>query len=122
MRRPPGSTQTDALLPYPTLFLSVAEGVGEEPVGVGPVPHHDPVVAAAVPQQADHRPPRLAPDHGIGPRSVAHTSELQSLMRRPYADFCLSQKQTTRPSPAQSARPETTRHNKIRNDHTTPTQ
>src|SRR3546814_9175142 len=31
----------------------------------------------------------LRAELGIGPRSAEHTSELQSLMRTSYADFCL---------------------------------
>src|SRR3546814_15645968 len=81
IRRPPRSTRTDTLFPYPTLFRSeVLERVQ--------------FLADA--DQLD----RPAGDgaHGQGGaalsmrRSEEHTSELQSLMRISYAVFCLKKK------------------------------
>src|SRR3546814_7662702 len=98
IRRPPRSTRTDTLLPYPTLFrsfsgrrrlrrlllrrerrmhdLAVADdaGVGDDLV----FPVHRKLLAVLVDQQLD--------------RSEEHTSELQSLMRISYAVFCLKKK------------------------------
>src|SRR3546814_10338198 len=90
IRRPPRSTRTDTLFPYPTLFRSTAHSAAsvrcrERSTG-----------------QADSRAARrpVAPTgraRGRGRRERAvrseeHTSELQSLMRISYADFCLKKK------------------------------
>src|SRR3546814_9501917 len=100
-RRPPRSTRTDTLFPYPTLFRSpvaAAAGIrrrtGLAGGGAG-------AVAAAVHRSTDlsagaravaalpgRVPLRLAACH----RSEEHTSELQSLMRISYAVFCLKKK------------------------------
>src|SRR3546814_2199492 len=105
MRRPPGSTRTDTLFPYTTLFRS--HGVGGCRGGVA-VPvlqqrpdqqHPRPARSRAVvagelgPRDADDRHLR----HLEGTRllrSEEHTSELQSLMRISYAVFCLKKKNT----------------------------
>src|SRR3546814_6287527 len=100
-RRPPRSTRTDTLFPYPTLFRSTgtAEAQVDDLGDVGVVRYagnlaargpDDRVgdvtgVAAAVPEHA-HRQDR----------SEEHTSELQSLMRISYAVFCLKKKKTKR--------------------------
>src|SRR3546814_8749426 len=87
IRRPPRSTRTDTLLPYTTLFRS-AEGfgvvllpdedrVGEQHVDRDDVVHHVPFRLGLLAQLA---------------RSEEHTSELQTLMRIPYAVFCLKKK------------------------------
>src|SRR3546814_18987222 len=80
IRLPPRSTRTDTLFPYTTLFRS------------GPPPHGcatgrimfaiHPPTATRVPYRA-HIPSR---------RSEEQTSELQSLMRNSFADFCLKKK------------------------------
>src|SRR3546814_10672542 len=87
-RRPPGSTRTDPLFPYTTLFRSdrrlcgAAEGAPlwllrrRHQWGQRGGPHH-------------HRD-----DLGVG-RSEEHTSELQSLMRISSAVFCLKTNTTT---------------------------
>src|SRR3546814_10887609 len=92
IRRPPGSTRSDSLFPYTTLFRS------DQPVGKGIVGVVDDkaivlgntsfleeydVDLGALAEAAD----RLRAD-----RSEAHTSELQSLMRISYAVFCLKKK------------------------------
>src|SRR3546814_8996632 len=94
-RRPPRSTRTDPLLPYTTLFRSVARETGGAPHAaarlerdartttderrrpVGECPCRDSSAAA-------HLPARTARC-----RSEEHTSELRSLMRISYAVFCL---------------------------------
>src|SRR3546814_3573179 len=110
--RPPRSTRTGTLLPYPTLVRSRASAALRH--RDRRFPHLRAPVAAA-PQRG--RPPRL-PRRGrrrhdrhivIGPRparprrSEEHTSELQSLMRISYAVFCLKKKTNhntnTHPSP-----------------------
>src|SRR3546814_20267943 len=81
IRRPPRSTRTDTLFPYPTLFRS--------PFGT---------VALSFLLQATPAMSRCA--QGVlltkrcrnWARSEEHTSELQSLMRITYAVFCLKKK------------------------------
>src|SRR3546814_7808007 len=75
-RRPPRSTRTDTLCPYTTLFRSPAPGAGDllsNPEIFDLFTHYyDTAFRSA--------------------RSEEHTSELQSLMRISYADFCLKKK------------------------------
>src|SRR3546814_6155828 len=96
IRRPPRSTRTDTLFPDTTLFRSEpahrvrvrsallpgrlagpSRAAGDVPRGAAPPP----------------RPPaglrRPAPLPRVELRSEEHTSELQSLMRKSYAVFCL---------------------------------
>src|SRR3546814_9223516 len=106
IRRPPRSTRTDTLFPYPTLVRS-QEGAhlqvlldghfAEHVVDLGHVADaaaHDaarrpagdvPVVEADLPAAQSEQP-----EDGL--RSEEHTSELQSLMRISYAVCCLQQK------------------------------
>src|SRR3546814_1194224 len=120
MRRPPISTRTDTLFPYTTLFRSaggmLAETtetrVGVEPSAaveidlrnVGPVAGrvvwigegkfgiafdrqiNPQVVRRQVATQSD------LPPHLRRTRSEEHTSELQTLMRNTYAEFCMKKK------------------------------
>src|SRR3546814_8877874 len=89
LRRPPRSTRTDTLFPYPTLFRSsMREG-------------RAPRQAPAAPLQNDRALTRTTCGSAwtsarnaasIGWRSEEHTSELQSLMRISYAVFCLQKK------------------------------
>src|SRR3546814_5220888 len=88
IRRPPRSTRTYTLFPYTTLFRS-------DP---GPAPQvPDWLLASeyAVLLFADRRSfawewlRRSAPYPAAWRRSEEHTSELQSLMRRSHAVFCL---------------------------------
>src|SRR3546814_7830808 len=95
IRRPPRSTLTDTLFPYPTLFRSseirasdllvldksgkVLEGEGEAEA-----------TAFYIHSRIHHANPRAA--LGAVKRSEEHTSELQSLMRISYAVFCLKKK------------------------------
>src|SRR3546814_6361687 len=86
IRRPPRSTRTDTLFPYTTLFRSGRDRPRQGAVdrrhrpgkGAAEIGRAARAAAAAV-----RRRPRLR--H----RSEEHTSELQSLMRKSYAVFCL---------------------------------
>src|SRR3546814_5980264 len=93
IRRPPRSTRTDTLFPYTTLFRS---------------PGHPPVhdieldIDALKLQWKDRKAvtePTVGPDLAQLERSEEHTSALQSLMRTPYAVFCLKKKQWRRKPP-----------------------
>src|SRR3546814_1389279 len=105
IRRPPRSTRTDTLFPYPTLFRSAAKLSRRYRAA----PHRDAQPGADVRAgEADRRIGRAYPrkpvlaagagdpgglclgDHAR--RSEEHTSELQSLMRISYAVFCLKKK------------------------------
>src|SRR3546814_9312892 len=102
LRPPPISTRPDPLVPYTTLFRSVLrrpepqQYIGAldrrlRPVDpdrldrIGTLPTNPSRVRKA------HRDP-VERERG---RSEEHTSELQSLMRRSYAVFCLKKKTTT---------------------------
>src|SRR3546814_7574718 len=102
IRRPPRSTRTDTLFPYPTLFRSddggprhqpeLSESVAYDPELDAPddlaLLNDDDDLPLPLPGQLDpamQRTARLA-------RSEEHTSELQSLMRISYAVFCLKKK------------------------------
>src|SRR3546814_17552603 len=84
IRRPPGSTRTDTLFPYSTLFRS-------------PRPGRFSILPPTVPspEARDHASGAGKPASAAGGRrSEEHTSELQSLMRISYAVFCLQKKHT----------------------------
>src|SRR3546814_5837879 len=91
IRRPPRCTRTDTLFPYSTLVRSHAlwsEGM----VWCSPERHGQ--ITGIMKAQIDHLPLEfggMRPTQGPGgsQRSEEHTSELQSLMRRSYAAFCL---------------------------------
>src|SRR3546814_3779644 len=93
LRRPPIATRTVTLFPYTPLFRS---GFGMACTGLG-------MIAASF---ADSLA-AIVIFYGIGigvgvgfayvpaiGRSEEHTSELQSIMRISYADFCLKKKET----------------------------
>src|SRR3546814_5330167 len=102
VRRPPKSTRTGTLVPYPTLFRSPLERDPRDP-------RARPAVAG---RRSHHRrtaarlDPRVDRAHGarggrVNPgaivfdgalRSEEHTSELQLLMRISYAVLCLKRK------------------------------
>src|SRR3546814_4718916 len=96
-RRPPRSTRTDTLFPYTTLFRSRSAPRTRNTPPPRPVPQAGTRAArsgggAAGPStSAGGRSCRSR-----GRRSEEHTSELQSLMRISYADFCLKKKKKTR--------------------------
>src|SRR3546814_1297656 len=127
IRRPPRSTRTYTLFPYPTLFRSVRRGRRDDPApflrlherhrGTIQIPgriHVDPddrfeflgrkildsgdMLDAGVGDQ-DIRPSQLivATLHHRRDRSEEHTSELQSLMRISYAVFCWKKTNKTKP-------------------------
>src|SRR3546814_5636860 len=107
IRRPPRSTRTDTLFPYTTLFRSAAPAPPEgarRPVRGGLLvgwiarrslrPPRQPAARSDV---VDLRlgDARMAPlgrawHRRLDGRSEEHTSELQSLMRKPYAVFWLN--------------------------------
>src|SRR3546814_9912174 len=106
LRRPPRSTRTCTLFPYTTLFRSIALDVGRRAYAGVPCWHTaerwltwDVQVAYAL--HYDRIRPLIGA-HGTSRksdialktlvRSEEHTSELQSLMRRSYAVFCLKKK------------------------------
>src|SRR3546814_2615431 len=83
LRRPPGSTRTDTLFPYTTLFRSGLRLWCRVEPPVGP---------AAGRERQGLRCLLLGRGYrvgGRGRRSEEHTSELQSLMRISYDVFCL---------------------------------
>src|SRR3546814_5240915 len=112
-----GSTRTDTLSPYTTLFRSGGAGPGEyddvdDPAGrtlrrrvddagnavqgqSRPARPGAGLVARAI-EAARPRLPRDARSDAVSAiptsRSEEHTSELQSLMRNSYAVFCLKKK------------------------------
>src|SRR3546814_7131695 len=115
IRRPPRSTRTDTLFPYPTLFRSdrcqqrrqaelkdtkkvevLARRIHRRQRGLtGP-----PGLKAAqqrAQQHREHARQHEPPADAVQPRkrSEEHTSELQSLMRISYAVFCLTKKTHT---------------------------
>src|SRR3546814_3829967 len=109
IRRPPGSTRTDTLFPYTTLFRSSnlveADGPSGEPVThdwLGEWPIHCQNSAHAATVEIFGHGGRLTQQKiqlhiaeaiiGQVQRSEEHTSELQSLMRISYAVFCLKKK------------------------------
>src|SRR3546814_3696179 len=107
-RRPPRSTRTDTLFPYPTLFRSMplidrhalrfVDGRGIAMIDMGIVLEVERHLSAII---EPHRHavgrhvldlPQRAVLHA---RSEEHTSELQSLMRISYAVFCLKKKKNS---------------------------
>src|SRR3546814_5395433 len=114
IRRPPRSTRTDTLFPYPTLFRSDNARTGLDGkatrvhfVGIGGVGMSGIAEVLCTlgyevsgSDNADNAVTRrlaslgatIHRGHGAGNRSEEHTSELQSLMRISYAVFCLKKK------------------------------
>src|SRR3546814_5980878 len=102
---PPRSTRTDTLCPYTTLFRArlqrrVLQGGQRRGIGHVGVQHAGRARVLAVNARMDAEGGglqlALALQHLAGEvdqqqvaRSEEHTSELQSLMRTPYAVFCL---------------------------------
>src|SRR3546814_7471533 len=101
-RRPPRSTLTDTRFPYTTLYRSWAgrrqpQGTGlsslnQNALAAGTEEHP----ASACPREYMHSSFRSRAERSellaTQLRSEEHTSELQSLMRSSYADFCLKKK------------------------------
>src|SRR3546814_8973676 len=92
IRRPPRSTRTDTLFPYPTLIRSITSATHS---AMAVQRRYSTSISMRTKRQA---PGRLAKARCITPRSKSqtrseeHTSELQSLMRISYAVFCLKKK------------------------------
>src|SRR3546814_11055338 len=95
LRRPPRLTLTASLVPYPTRFRSndrrdqrredKAEQTDRQQT------HHRRIGLIGL-CQIGREKHRGNPRSGKARRSEEHTSELQSLMRIPYAVFCLKKK------------------------------
>src|SRR3546814_6598950 len=96
IRRPPRSTRTDTLFPYPTLFRSPqpSDRRGAD-CGTGRPASWEPNKRERRRRRpCDARSPGadICRRGGRCGRSEEHTSELQSLMRISYAVFCLKKK------------------------------
>src|SRR3546814_3319289 len=91
IRRPPRSTRTDTLFPYPTLFRSppAEDRLAQPVIELAMEGHGRAGIEVERQQRRAIRPPRPHLDKW---RSEEHTSELQSLMRISYAVFCLEKK------------------------------
>src|SRR3546814_2457719 len=102
VRRPPRSTRTDTLFPYPALVRSLVSRSILNNDLVGPNDFH---ACVSMPEHAAsdvsrdfidtvERAGDWSPEYvpWTADRSEEHTSELQSLMRIPYAVFCLKKK------------------------------
>src|SRR3546814_7680950 len=104
IRRPPRSTRTDTLFPYPTLFRSALSRCRTDRNRLradGYLSAFDQFLMAPLDGLWRHPGADRAGQEGVrrdGPdrhvRSEEHTSELQSLMRISYAVFCLKKKST----------------------------
>src|SRR3546814_1749153 len=101
IRRPPRSTPTDTLFPYTTRFRSTL--YARSPDGgwvrhaamrvLDEAPRPQPAIdCAAVAARCDETVTGVEFYRDLEGRSEEHTSELQSLMRNSYADFCLKKK------------------------------
>src|SRR3546814_8026532 len=94
IRRPPRSTRTDTLFPYPTLFRSDrgrAQARRRQLREQSEARGQDVQLAEGQDHEERHQP---RPAHARIARSEEHTSELQSLMRISYAVFCLKKTKT----------------------------
>src|SRR3546814_4241618 len=105
--RPPRSTRTDTLFPYATLFRSAV--VLDQQVAAVGLAHLGHLAffgaylrqrlqllrKARLPIEARLIGNDLLARAHVQERSEEHTSELQSLMRRSYAVFCLKKKNET---------------------------
>src|SRR3546814_5735968 len=113
IRRPPGSTRTDTLFPYTTLFRS-PDGVvqAERLVALAPGIARPRVLLDDDGGHAKALQPRAQRDAALAAaRSEEHTSALQSLMRISYAVFCLKKKlRPHHPQPSTQKHPQTSTH------------
>src|SRR3546814_4284653 len=82
IRRPPGSTRTDTLFPYATLFRS------EKPLISLQLEKVEKLNFTEFPSSGYER---FVINFHVAREIGRHTSELQSLMRISYAVFCLQQ-------------------------------
>src|SRR3546814_2466766 len=97
--RPPRSTLTDTLCPYPTLFRSDRLIAADVPPGAAWLEDVyngygcNMAIRMAPVREAGLLFDENLPFYGwLAVRSEEHTSELQSLMRISYAVFCLKKK------------------------------
>src|SRR3546814_2962935 len=94
IRRPPRSTRTYTLFPYTTLFRSACFLCLDPAFGEEVVNDESAITVHMIQEDG----PPIVVDYFKGQvseevlRSEEHTSELQSLMRRSYAGFCLKKK------------------------------
>src|SRR3546814_8346478 len=91
IRRPPRSTRTDTLFPYPTLFRSNDSRMFSVSRPIEVVVLNACVTDTKVTLL---RSKASTSNNVTFVRSEEHTSELQSLMRISYAVFCLKKKKT----------------------------
>src|SRR3546814_6856474 len=108
IRRPPRSTRTDTLFPYPTLFRSSQRFLFRYPQRLPLLRCARRSQATRLSHCARHAVPCACPLRRAGhslhrrgslaKRSEEHTSELQSLMRISYAVFCLKKKTSDIPT------------------------
>src|SRR3546814_4423202 len=108
-RRPPRSTRTDTLFPYPTLFRSTSELAVSQAWSRAMPPSAPTGAVYFILENRGQQPQRLIGAQTsraektelhthvhqgnmmkMQQRSEEHTSELQSLMRISYAVFCLT--------------------------------
>src|SRR3546814_2155931 len=98
IRRPPRSTRTDTLFPYTTLFRSHSTNISRcvaEAISPGVRMRITPRSGLGVPEKTETlKQAPLSQTASVG-RSEEHTSELQSLMRNSYSDFCLKKQNRT---------------------------
>src|SRR3546814_7015844 len=87
IRRPPRSTRTDTLFPYTTLFRSTRTAPYERGMNSG--------TSSSFMSSPERFTGASETTSATRPRSEEHTSELQSLMRKSYAVFCLKKKKKT---------------------------
>src|SRR3546814_10410700 len=93
IRRPPRSTRTDTRFPITTLYRSPANS----PVCARSNDKRQPLRSAHRPQiGAASAVQSVGSTNSTPMRSEEHTSELQSLMRIPYAVCCLKKKHHTK--------------------------
>src|SRR3546814_8755932 len=89
IRRPPRSTRTDTLVPYTTLFRSKRRQLGKQ---IELLEDHARFAAQLAHRGAATQHAKTIDDNVAAfDRSEEHTSDLQSLMRIPYAVFRLQQ-------------------------------
>src|SRR3546814_5995091 len=96
IRLPPRSTRTDTRFPYATLFRSVRRSPPPSPGSSGPKSswflQNVQGDSLSINLPGAVRATRIPPSPSGTLRSEEQTSELQSLMRISYADFCLIKK------------------------------
>src|SRR3546814_4629612 len=103
IRRPPRSTRTYTLFPYPTLFRSLmfAHCFEQRRLHLGrctiDLVGADQIVEQRAALELEHAFVGTVNVRAGQIRSEEHTSELQSLMRISYAVFCLKKNNITHP-------------------------